>query len=89
MPTSSTALTKLAHALTKLDRTNVAQNLITTLDHRAPSCAIWCAIEPYQNYIKSYHHSHPPSRVQYNYAHQIPNKMPIPSVFNLDKNHLI
>ena len=32
-------------------------SLITTLGHRAPSCAIWCTIGPYQNTVVIYSHT--------------------------------
>ena len=46
VPTSSTALQILAHVMLLLRQSG--PNLIITLGHRAPSCAIWCAIGPYQ-----------------------------------------
>ena len=43
---SATALTILAHVILLLHQ--CGPSVIITLGHKAPSCAIWCAIGPYQ-----------------------------------------
>ena len=47
VPTSSTVLSIVARVILLLHQ--CGPNLIITLGHRAPSCAIWYAIAPYQN----------------------------------------
>ena len=59
-PTSSTALTILAHVILPLCQ--YGPNVIITMGHRALSCAIWCATGPYQNLLTKYSRNSP-SRV--------------------------